>query len=130
MSRSRLEKAAKRLRRLAASSPAGLIAFRLRWGPLGAYIWLASRIPGGTRADEALALARPSRALPQDAVIVEIGSFLGRSAVVLAGARKLRGSGKVHCVDPFDASGDAFSVPIYREIRDAEDAPLRRRFDD
>jgi hypothetical protein len=28
--------------------------------------------------------------------------------VLLAGSRRLRGSGKVHVVDPFDCSGDAF----------------------
>ena len=33
----------------------------------------------------------------------QIGSFLGCSTVLLAGARRLRGSGRVHAVDPFDA---------------------------
>jgi predicted O-methyltransferase YrrM len=36
----------------------------------------------------------------------------------------------VHCVDPFDASGDAFSVPHYQAIRNAAPASLRQRFDD
>jgi predicted O-methyltransferase YrrM len=62
-------------------------------------------------------------------VIVEIGSFLGGSAVLLAGARKLRGSGFVHCVDPFDGSGDAFSTPYYREIVDGNFQRIRRQFD-
>ena len=31
----------------------------------------------------------------------------------------LHGSGRVHCVDPFDGSGDAFSVPEYERIRAA-----------
>ena len=35
---------------------------------------------------------------------------------MLAGSRQLRGSGTVHCIDPFDASGDSFSAPIYRDI--------------
>lgn len=102
---------------------------RFRWGPLGRYIWESRRVPGWTRHGEAIALAHESYALSDGAVVVEIGSFLGCSAVLLAGARKLRGSGKVHCIDPFDASGDAFSVPIYQAIRGFRDAPLRKRFD-
>jgi predicted O-methyltransferase YrrM len=65
---------------------------------------------------ESVALAQACYNLPEDAVILEIGSFVGKSAVLLAGARKLRGSGKVHCVDPFDASGDSFSVPFYQRV--------------
>jgi hypothetical protein len=44
------------------------------------------------------------------AVIVEIGVYFG-SASDLAGARKIAGTGVVHCIDPFDASGDDFSAP-------------------
>src|SRR5205823_2076142 len=58
-------------------------------------------------------VALASNALPIGAVIAEIGVFMGRGTVLLAGPRRLRGSGKVHCVDPFDGSGDRFSVPIY-----------------
>ena len=36
----------------------------------------------------------------------------------------------VHCVDPFDATGDSFSVPIYRAIRDKLGAPIRQVFDE
>ena len=67
-------------------------------------------IPGWTRDAEAVALAKLAYRLPRNAVIVEIGSFLGSGAVLLAGARKLRGSGRVHCVDPFNGSGDSYSV--------------------
>jgi predicted O-methyltransferase YrrM len=67
--------------------------------------------------------------LPADAVVVEIGSFLGCSTILLAGGRKVAGSGNVHCVDPFDASGDAFSVPNYRAIRGALGTSLRQRFE-
>jgi predicted O-methyltransferase YrrM len=111
-----------------ASSPVMLLYDRIRWGPLGKYVWLSRRIPGWTRGQEALVLARLSHALPDGAAIVEIGSFLGSSAVLLSGARKLRGSGKLHCVDPFDASGDAFSVHVYRAIRDSLPDSLRQRF--
>jgi predicted O-methyltransferase YrrM len=81
------------------------------------YICRASEeIPGWTRGEEAIELINCSFRLRNDAVIVEIGSFLGSSAVLLAAARQLRGSGKVHCIDPFDCSGDAFSIPYYQRI--------------
>lgn len=67
--------------------------------------------------------------MPDGAVIVEIGSFMGCSTVLLAGGRKLRGSGTVHAIDPFDASGDEFSVPVYERIRTSVGGSLRGRFD-
>jgi hypothetical protein len=73
-------------------------------------------IPGWTRNEDAEELARASFSLGTDAIIVEIGAFLGCCTVLLAGARCVQGSGKVHSVDPFDCSGDAFSVPHYRDI--------------
>lgn len=80
------------------------------------YLRLSERVPGWTRGPEAEALIRTAYGLPQQAIIVEIGAFLGSGSILLAGARKLRRSGRVHCVDPFDASGDAFSVPHYQSI--------------
>jgi predicted O-methyltransferase YrrM len=92
-------------------------------------VWHSRRIPGWTRDDEAVRLAEVSQSLPDNAVVVEIGAFLGCSTVLLAGGRKTRGSGEVHAVDPFDASGDAFSQPIYASIRDAAQLSLRDRFE-
>ena len=83
---------------------------------LAAIVRIASKIPGWTRAREAEALVAYTYDLPRDAVAVEIGSFLGGGSVLLAGARKLRGSGIVHCVDPFDGSGDPVSTPHYNAI--------------
>jgi predicted O-methyltransferase YrrM len=83
---------------------------------LAAYLKLSETIPGWTRNAEAHSLAQIAFSLPGHAVIVEIGSFFGSSTVFLAGTRKLRGAGKVHCVDPFDGSGDSFSVPHYNAI--------------
>jgi predicted O-methyltransferase YrrM len=102
---------------------------RIRHGRIGKYIWESRRIPSWTRGEEAVALARTSYGLGEGAVIVEIGSFLGGSAVLLAGPRKERGSGKVHCVDPFDGSGDAFSAPIYRDILRAQAISPRQWFE-
>ncbi len=97
---------------------------------LSDYLGFSATIPGWTRGPEADALAQIAQGLPADAVIVEIGAFFGAGSVLLAGARKLRGSGRVHCVDPFDASGDAFSAPTYQAIVAAHGgAPMRAQFE-
>jgi MMP 1-O-methyltransferase len=113
----------------AAAYPLWLLHDWWNWGAQGRYIARSRRIPGWVRGPEAVALASYSSALPANAVIAEIGSFLGGSAVVLAGARKLQRSGHVHCVDPFDGSGDPFSAPIYKLIGVKRGGSLRRRFD-
>lgn len=105
--------------------------YRGEMDDLKAYLQLSETIPGWTRDDEAMALALAAYQLPADAVIVEVGTFLGSGAVLLAGARKLRGSGKVHCVDPFNGSGDPFSVPHYDGIiRSLGQRPQRALFDE
>jgi Methyltransferase domain/Glycosyl transferase family 2 len=83
---------------------------------LRTYIQISEAIPGWTRGEDAEEVARVSLSLGPDAVMVEIGAFLGSSTVLLAGPRRLRGSGKVHVVDPFDCSGDSFSIPYYHQI--------------
>ena len=64
-----------------------------RYGPIGRYVADTVRIPSWLGRDEGLALARACAELPADAIIVEIGSFLGKSAILMAGACKTRGSG-------------------------------------
>jgi predicted O-methyltransferase YrrM len=100
-----------------------------RLGSVGQYVWHSRQIHGWTRDDEAIRLAQVSQSLPNNAIVVEIGAFLGCSTVLLAGGRKTRGSGEVHAVDPFDASGDAFSQPIYASIRETAEPSLRDRFE-
>ena len=80
------------------------------------YLAIAATVPGWREGEEAAAVYGASYSRPDDAVLIEVGSFLGRSTILLAGARKLRGSGKVYCIDPFDCSGDDFSVPFYEKI--------------
>jgi predicted O-methyltransferase YrrM len=89
----------------------------------------AMTIPGWVSGEEARQIAFASWSLQRDPVIVEVGVFMGRSAALLAGARRLRGSGKVHCVDPFDCSGDGYSVPFYlREIESSGSLTLEGAF--
>ena len=98
---------------------------------IAAYLDESIYLPGWYRAEEAQTLALTSHALPEGAVIVEIGSFLGSGTVLLAGPRKVRGSGRVHCVDPFDCSGDAFSVGVYQKLLTAVGGgSLRHHFDE
>ena len=93
------------------------------------YVRLSEAVPGFARNKEAWELARASFVLPPDAVIVEIGAFMGSGTILLAGARKLRGSGLVHVVDPFDGSGEPFSVPVYqRMLGEAGGGSLREHF--
>ena len=93
-------------------------------------IRLSEGIRGWTRSEEARELARISFLLPAGPNIVEIGCFLGASTILLAGPRRLRGSGVVHCVDPFDCSGDSFSIPHYRRIlAESGGGPIRCLFE-
>jgi predicted O-methyltransferase YrrM len=80
------------------------------------YLRHSETIPGWTRGEEARELLRISHSLSDGAIIVEIGSFLGAGTILLAGPRRICGSGLVHCVDPFNCSGDSFSVPHYQRI--------------
>jgi len=69
-------------------------------------------IPGWTPIDELyslFSLVLATRDVPGD--IVEIGSWCGRSACVLAQASRLAGQPVVHCVDLFPERGDWFENP-------------------
>jgi predicted O-methyltransferase YrrM len=91
---------------------------------------LSAEIFGWTRGDEARELARLSAEAAPDAVIVEIGSFLGSGTVLLAEPRREIGSGKVHAIDPFDGSGDSFSVPYYADaLAKLGGGSIREHFD-
>jgi predicted O-methyltransferase YrrM len=92
------------------------------------YIALSERVPGWTRNEEARELARIRLSLAPGAVIVELGSFLGSGTILLAGPRKIRNSGKVHAVDPFDCFGDSYSVGVYRDILIAVGGGLLRDY--
>lgn len=83
----------------------------------GGYWAVARQVHGWTGRQEAIALFEAVMALPPDAIVVEVGTFLGRSSIVLGGACRTRQNGRVYCIDPFDGSGDDFSRPVYDEIR-------------
>jgi len=98
-------------------------------GSKKAYLYLAKDIPGWVTTEELAQKWDYSFNLPDEPVIVEIGAFLGRSTVVTAGSRRLKRSGIVHVIDPFDASGDEFSVPVYKEIESKLSLNLFEQFE-
>lgn len=106
------------------------LSYRLRYGDLGIYLAQSCYIPGWMLENESIALAEAAYDLPENAVILEIGSFVGKSAVLLAGSRKLKNSGKLHCIDPFDASGEPFSVPFYERVAKRRKMPLIEWFEE
>jgi hypothetical protein len=113
------------------ASPLGLVRDLLHHGAIGMYIWQSRRIRGWARGNgEAEALAMASDTLGPSPVIVEVGTFLGSSAVLLAGPRKRRKSGHVHCVDVFSPTGDDAALPIYRAIADSLGMPMRQAFEE
>lgn len=103
--------------------------YPMRYGAMGRYLAAARVVEGWTSHAELVALGEAVKTLPADPVIVELGSWLGRSAIALAGACELRGDGEVHCVDAFDARGDSFSAETYRDRQAHLRRPLRENFD-
>jgi hypothetical protein len=75
----------------------------------------SATVPGWIAAEDAKVLALRCLRLPARPVLVEVGAYMGRCTALLAGSCRLRGSGRVHCIDPFDCSGDDFSVPHYEK---------------
>jgi predicted O-methyltransferase YrrM len=91
----------------------------------------AFSIPGFRTEPQAEELMQLCFNLDADAIIVEIGAYMGLSAALFAGTRRLRGSGVVHCVDSFDCSGDDYSVPHYQGmLRDIGGGSLRQHFNE
>jgi len=84
--------------------------FRGAWGAAGG-------IESAVRMDEARVLYRLASEAPER--VVEIGSWRGRSTVLLAHA--VRGRGLVYAIDPFDGSvgvgGSTFAPRIANELR-------------
>ncbi|MEA4908996.1 MAG: class I SAM-dependent methyltransferase [Chloroflexi bacterium] len=81
------------------------------------------RIEGWLSDAEAAGLYELARRLPPDSVIVEIGSWKGKSTYCLG--RGLR-RGTIYAIDPFDASGEEGSVASYQKMRGA--TPLLDQF--
>jgi len=82
-------------------------------------------IDGWLSPNEALELYRLAALVPQNGIIVEIGSWKGKSTYCLAkGVR----NGKVFTIDPFDASAEEASAKLYEEKKG--NTPLLNQFQD
>jgi MMP 1-O-methyltransferase len=84
------------------------------------YYWIKRRIgeyeqiDGWLTKSEAVGLHTVASLLPSDAVVVEIGTWKGKSTYCIAKGLK---SGKIYSVDPFDASGEEDSAVVYEQRR-------------
>ncbi|MFM7859003.1 MAG: class I SAM-dependent methyltransferase, partial [Flammeovirgaceae bacterium] len=87
-----------------------VIKYQLVKDKISAY----KNIDGWLTNYEALGLYSYASKLPVKSVIVEIGSWKGKSTYCLAKGLK---SGKIYAIDPFDASGEAESAVAYNEKR-------------
>ena len=89
----------------------------------------AMTVPGWINGEDAREMVRTALALPPDAVAVEVGVFMGRSAALISGAFKRRGNGVLVAIDPFDCSGEDYSAPSYAaELRASGQPTLEQAF--
>jgi precorrin-6B methylase 2 len=71
-------------------------------------LWIDESVPGWMTRPELEVIARAARSVPADGVIVEIGSYAGRSSVHWAA--NSHPSVAIYCIDPFDAVIDPYSL--------------------
>ncbi|MBI4708036.1 MAG: class I SAM-dependent methyltransferase [Candidatus Omnitrophica bacterium] len=64
----------------------------------------------------------------KEPVVVEIGSWLGKSSVILGKGLKKKKAGKLFCIDPFDASGDKIGEEDYHRRAERLGIPLVEKF--
>jgi len=86
-------------------------------------------IDGWLSINEAIELYNMAESLPMNSpVVVEIGSWLGKSTLVLAKGLKNKHSPKLYCIDPFNADGDDPSAVIYAKRMDSIEISLAEKF--
>ena len=85
-------------------------------------------IEGWLARDEAVALYDVAKSLrAEQPVVVEIGSWLGKSSMVLAKALLAKKSPRLYCIDPFNGDGDAPSKTLFYRQADAR-VSLKQKF--
>src|SRR6185503_19008995 len=96
-----------------------------RYRSISAY----DEIPGWLSEDEAITLFELAGSLPgHHSVVVEIGSWLGKSSLVIAKGLKKNGEGVLYCIDPFNADGDEAWTTVYSNIAAQQKLPLQEQF--
>lgn len=71
-------------------------------------------IDGWLTSDEAWGLFETAQKLKPNAVVLEIGSWKGKSTWCIASGLK---SGTINCIDPFNGEGESESVVVYEQTR-------------
>lgn len=75
-------------------------------------------IDGWLTVDEAITLYETARRLPSERpTACEIGSWVGKSAVVIARGLSGKRSPRLYCCDPFNADGEPDSARVYANRR-------------
>jgi len=106
------------------------ISFARRMGWRYQSLFPYTEIEGWLSEKEAVSLYEMSRRLEnRKPVVVEIGSWLGKSSFLLALGLKHRGGGTLYCIDPFNADGDADSRTAYQEIASTLPVSLQQKFE-
>lgn len=71
-------------------------------------------VEGFLTEHEAIFLHDTAQAIDSPApVVVEIGSWLGKSSVAISHGLAGKEGARLYCIDPFNAAGDPFSAPTY-----------------
>jgi len=98
----------------------------IRFRPILPYL----DIDGWMSMSEATTLYELTRALPASSpVVVEIGSWLGKSSLILAKGILAREGSVLYCIDPFDGAGDPVSLATYSRRKTGMQISLRDKFD-
>lgn len=97
----------------------GHLSFIKRRGIKYSSIFPYEGIPGWLSEDEAITLYELALGLPHERpVAVEIGSWLGKSSLVLSKGLKGKTEPKLYCIDPFNGDADEVDRAMYgREMR-------------
>lgn len=117
------------LRRLVGPRRASYVQFLRRRGlqywPMVGY----TTIPGWLTEGEAMRLYDLARAIRRPgAVVVEVGSWLGRSSVVIAKGLGTSRGARLYCVDPWNGDGEDYARPEYSAIAERQPRPLHEQF--
>lgn len=78
------------------------------------YFKKAQETPGWLFEEEMLALFKYAKDGPGQGRIVEIGSFVGKSTILLAGGSKEAERGEVCAIDTFAGSGSSAQIKEFR----------------
>lgn len=105
------------------------LSWLFKYGPKYYKMGCYQNIDGWLPEMEALTLYKIALSLPNEhPVVVEIGSWLGKSSVVLGLGIRKKISPSLYCIDPFNASGDDLSIKDYKKVNKGIGMPIKDVF--